>query len=118
MVKNRQKSQLPVGVSNNRPIIAKNREKYAKIFVQKSVDMGLILEKICMGGWVFPFQVCTPRHFSGQVPPGLFYIGVQCIRARKPFVYLRTKSYFALLVGARSNLRILTPRPKQTYFPQ
>ena len=57
MVKNRQKSQLLVGVPNNRPISAKKRKKYAKIFVKKSVDMGLISEKICMGGWVFPFPV-------------------------------------------------------------
>ena len=53
MVKNRQKSQLLVGVPNNRPISAKKRKKYAKIFVKKSVDMGLISEKICMGGWVY-----------------------------------------------------------------
>ena len=71
MVKNHQKSQLLVRVPNNRPIIAKKREKYAKIFVKKSVDMGLISEKICMGGWVFPFPVRTPPSlFWSSAPPG------------------------------------------------
>ena len=60
MVKNRQKSQLLVGVPNNRPKIAKNREKYAEIFVKKYVDMGLISEKKRVGGLVFPFLVRTP----------------------------------------------------------
>ena len=87
MVKNRQKSQLLVGVPNNRPISAKKRKKYAKIFVKKSVDMGLISEKICMGGWVFPFPVCTPRHFSGQVPPG--HIEISCQRFLKNIVKAR-----------------------------
>ena len=38
---------------------------------QKSVDMGLKLEKN-MGGWVFffHFRSAHPRHFLGQVPPG------------------------------------------------
>ena len=73
MVKNRQKSQLLVGVPNNRPISAKKRKKYAKIFVKKSVDMGLISEKICMGGWVFPFPVRTPPSllWSSPPPPGV-----------------------------------------------
>ena len=73
MVKNRQKSQLLVGVPNNRPISAKKRKKYAKIFVKKSVDMGLISEKICMGGWVFPFPVRTPPSlFWSSASPGEF----------------------------------------------
>ena len=49
MVKNRQKSQLSLDVSNSRPIIAKYREASAKIFVKKSVDMGLISEKNMYG---------------------------------------------------------------------
>ena len=59
MVKNHQKSQLLVGVSNNRPIIAKKREKHAKIFVKKSVEMGLISEKN-MYGWV-GFSISGPH---------------------------------------------------------
>ena len=78
MVKNRQKSQLLVGVPNNRPISAKKRKKYAKIFVKKSVDMGLISEKICMGGWVFPFPVRTPPSLFWSsaptpLPPGKYF---------------------------------------------
>ena len=70
MVKNRQKSQLSLDVSNNRPIIAKFRETSAKIFVKKSVDMGLILEKTWVGGF-FHFRSAHPCQFFGQVPtPG------------------------------------------------
>ena len=66
MVKNSQKCKLLAVVSDNRQMIPKKRKKYAKIFFKKSVDKGLISKKkICMDGWVFPFLVRKPRHFSG-----------------------------------------------------
>ena len=48
----------------------KNREKYAKIFVKKSVDMGLIWENNVWVGGFFHFRSAHhPRHFSGQLSP-------------------------------------------------
>ena len=76
MVKNRQKSQLSVRVYNNRPIITKNCEKYARKIVKISVDMGLISEKICMGGWVFPFPVRTPPSLLWSSPPPRGWNGI------------------------------------------
>ena len=80
MVKNHQKSQLLVGVSNNRPIIAKKtREKHAKIFVKKSVDMGLISEKICMGGGGFSISgPHTPVTSLVKCPPPRGWNGIWC----------------------------------------
>ena len=68
MVKNRQNSQLSPDISNDRPIIAKHRGTSAKIFVKKSVDMGLILEKNMGAGCFFSCPIHTPRHSFGQVP--------------------------------------------------
>ena len=51
MVKNRQKSPLSLDVSNNRPIIAKYRETFAKIFLKKFLDMLSFLEKKTRVGW-------------------------------------------------------------------
>ena len=72
MVKNRHKSQLLAVVSTNHPIIAKKkREKYAKISVKMSIDMGPIPEKYSWVGWFFHFRSPNPSHLSGRVPtPG------------------------------------------------
>ena len=73
MVMNRQKFPLSLDVSNNRPIIAKYRETFAKIFLKDFLDMLLFLEKKTrVGCRVFHFRFTTPFHFCGQVPiPGL-----------------------------------------------
>ena len=50
MVKNCQKSQLLFGVSNNRPLIAKNREKYAKNICQKKTLGPVYSDRLQRGG--------------------------------------------------------------------
>ena len=58
---------------------------------QKSVDMGLYLKKIWVGGWVFRFSVRTPpSHFwSSTPPPGLF-----CSYPKPPYISVTQRQEF------------------------